>query len=247
MGGHSDIKLIVDGKRVDGRGLYDLRKPLKLSVGVLKNATGSALIHWGGNKILVGVYGPKEVLPKHIENPYRGIVRCYYNMSTFASIEGHGRSAPSRRSIELSEVIGQALEGIIRLDQLPGKAIEVFIIVLQAEGGTRVASLTAAVAALADAGIPLKTMAAGMAVGKADDEIVVDIGKAEDNFGQADMPIAITKDGDILLLQMDGMMTKEEITKALDLAYEKMETLFELQRKAIEEKYSKPIKNEIDL
>ncbi len=247
MGMESDIELIKDGKRLDGRGLYDFRSPLRLEVGVLEDADGSAFIHWGGNKIVAGVYGPKQVLPRHLENPHKAIVRAYYMMGTFSSIEEHGRSAPSRRSLELSHVIGNALENIIRVEELPSTMIDIYMVVLQAEGGTRVAALTAAVAALINAGIPLRETAAGVAVGKVADKVVLDIGKEEDMYGQADMPIAFSKSGDILLLQMDGRMTPEEVKEALNLGWEKVQELFALQRKAVEAYYKGEIEKRLRL
>ncbi len=247
MGMESDIELIKDGKRLDGRGLYEFRKPLKLEVGVLEDADGSAYIHWGGNKIVAGVYGPKQVLPRHLEDPNKAIVRAYYMMGTFSSIEEHGRSAPSRRSLELSMVIGNALESIIRVEEIPSTMVDVYMVVLQAEGGTRVAALTAAVAALMNAGIPLRDIAAGVAVGKVAGEIVLDIGKEEDMYGEADMPMAYDREGNLLLLQMDGKMTVEEVRRALELGWEKVQELFSLQRRAIEAYYRGEIEKKLSL
>ncbi len=247
MGMESDVELIKDGKRLDGRGLYEFRKPLKLEVGVLEDADGSAYIHWGGNKIVAGVYGPKQVLPRHLENPNKAIVRAYYMMGTFSSIEEHGRSAPSRRSLELSMVIGNALENIIRVEELPSTMIDVYMVVLQAEGGTRVAALTAAVAALMNAGIPMRDIAAGVAVGKVAGHVVLDIGKEEDMYGEADMPMAFDREGNLLLLQMDGRMKPEEIRQALDLGWEKVQELFSLQRRAVEAYYKGEIEKKLSL
>ncbi len=235
------IELIVNGKRLDGRGLHDLR-PINIKVGVLEDADGSASEEWGGNKVVAGVYGPRECVPKHMENPYKAIVKCQYMMSTFCSLEEHGRMGPNRRSVEISKVIRQALENLIMLELFPKSQIEVYAIVLQADGGTRISALTAAVAALIDAGIPLKDTLIGVSVGKAGDKIIVDLGKMEDNFGQADVPIAFTnRDKDILLLQMDGMLTKEEMSKMIDLAFRKGEDINQLLRKAIEEKYRETV------
>ena len=245
MENKEEIQLIVNGKRLDGRGLHDLR-PIKIKVGVLEDADGSASVEWGGNKVVAGVYGPKECIPRHTENPFRAVVKCQYMMSTFSSLEEHGRMGPSRRSIEISKVIRQALENIIMVELFPKSQIEVYTIVLQADGGTRISALIASVAALVDAGIPIRDTIVGVSVGKAGDKIIVDLGKMEDNFGQSDVPIAFTsREKDILLLQMDGLLTKEELSKMMDLAFKKGEEINQLLRKAIEEKYVESIRKRL--
>jgi len=238
MGGTGKMKLIVDGKRLDGRSLSDLRTPLAIRAGVLNKADGSAYIEWGNNKILAAVYGPKECIPRHDINPYKAVVRCRYAMSPFASFEEHGRTGPNRRSREISKVIQEVFENVILAEQFPKTAIDIFIEVLQADGGTRVAGLTAAAVALADAGIPMKDVVAGIAAGKIDGQIAVDFGKYEDNFGESDMPFAISlRTGEILLFQMDGMLTKDEIAKAIDMAFEGAKKVNELQVKALKARY----------
>lgn len=221
------------GKRLDGRSPNDLRH-VRIETGILSQANGSCFIEWGGNKIMVGVYGPRECLPRHGASPYKALVKCRYNMAPFASLEEHGRSGPSRRSTELSKVIREAFEKVIIVEAFPKTQIDIYIEILQAEGGTRVASLTAAAVALADAGIPMRDMIAGVAVGKASGKLLLDLSKEEDNFGQSDMPIALSqRTKDILLLQMDGLLTKEEIEEALDMAEKGCETLAKLQGDSI--------------
>jgi exosome complex component RRP41 len=242
----STVQLIVNGKRLDGRSVDDLRK-LRIEAGVLNEADGSSLVEWGGNKIVCGIYGPRECIPKHESNPYRAKIKCRYSMSPFASKEEHGRSGPSRRSQELSKVIGEVFENLIIAEAYPKTQIDIYIDVLQAEGGTRIAAVAAAAVALANAGIPMKDMAGGVAVGKAGGEIVVDLGKEEDNLGQSDMPIVFAhRTKEILLLQMDGMLTKKELEKALDLAEKGAEKVHTLQADALKRNYE-TVKDEVKL
>jgi polyribonucleotide nucleotidyltransferase len=115
-------KLIDDkGRRLDGRKWNELR-PIKLEVGVLKNADGSAYIEWGKNKIMAAVYGPKEVHPKHQVLPDRARVRTRYHMAPF-SVDERKNPAPSRREIEISKVIREALEPAIIVEDYPRTAI----------------------------------------------------------------------------------------------------------------------------
>ena len=233
----SDIKLIDDnGKRLDGRGPEDIR-PIKIEAGVLHRADGSCYLEWGGNKVLAAVYGPREAIPRHSQNPLRAIVNARYNMAAF-SVEDRKRPGPDRRSREISKVISEALEKVILTEQFPRAAIDVNIEVLDAEAGTRCAGLTAAGVALADAGIPMTDIPVSCAAGKIAGHVAVDLGKEEDNCGDADLPVAISpRTGEILLLQMDGHLTLEEFNKAFDLAVKGCHTVSEIQKKAILDKY----------
>ena len=239
MGGTSDVKLIVDGKRLDGRALDELRN-IRIQAGVVPAANGSAYIEWGGNKIICGVHGPRECIPKHGANPHRAVIKCRYSMSPFASLEEHGRSGPSRRSIELSKVIREVFENLVVTEEFPGTQIDLFIDVLQAEGGTRTASITVATVALANAGIPMRDLVAAVSGGKGGDELIINLGKLEDNSGQSDMPLAFSaKDKKLLLVQMDGLLTKEEIKKIIEMCEKGSEKITELQKNALKDVYEK--------
>ena len=233
---NSEIKLFENGKRLDGRKLDELRK-IKIEAGVLHRAEGSCYLEWGGNKVIAAVYGPREAIPRHTQNPLRAIVNARYNMAAF-SVEDRKRPGPDRRSREISKVISEALENVILLERFPRASIDVNIEVLDAEAGTRCAGLTAAAVALADAGIPMRDIPVSCAAGKIEDQIVLDLGKEEDNYGAADLPVAISpRTGEILLLQMDGHLTLDEFDKALDLAIKGCHIVSDIQKKALLEKY----------
>jgi len=93
--------------------------------------------------------------------------------------------------------------------------------------------------ALADAGVPMRDLIPSCAAGKVADTLVLDLDKKEDNFGQADLPVAIVpRTGEVVLLQMDGHLTQEEFPKALDLAIEGCKQVYEIQREALARRYS---------
>ncbi|VVB56722.1 Exosome complex component Rrp41 [uncultured archaeon] len=226
-----------DGQRLDGRSLEDLR-PISIEARVLNDADGSSLVIWGKNKILCGVYGPRECIPRHDESPYRAVLRCRYNMAPFCSLEEHGRSGPSRRSQELSKVITECFENVVIAESYPKSAIDVYIDVLQSDGGTRCASATAVSVALADAGIPMKDMVAAVAVGKVEGKLALDLSKEEDNWGESDNPIAIaSRNGEILLYQMDGQLTRDEIDQAMSMAKIGAQKVHQLQVDALRRVY----------
>lgn len=225
-----------NGVRIDGRKLDELR-PIKLQVGVLANADGSAYIEQGKNKILAAVYGPMEVHPKHQALPDRTLLRCRYHMAPF-SVDQRKSPAPSRREIELSKVIREALEPSILLEYYPRTVIDVFVEVLQADGGTRCAGITVASLALADAGIPMRDLVAACATGKISGQLVLDLNDEEDKQGEADLPIALIHNANaITLMQMDGMLTLEEFEKLVNLAVSGCKKIYDMQKEALKVKY----------
>lgn len=226
-------KLIDEnGLRVDGRRPREMR-PIKMEVGVLDRADGSALVEWGGNRILAAVFGPREVHPKHMALPDKALVRVRYNMAPFSTPERR-KPGPDRRSIELSKVIRNALEQAIFVEKYPGAAIDIFVEVLRSDAGTRVAGITAASLALAEAGIAMRGLVAACSIGKIGDIIVVDPGHDEDMWGDADMPIAVMfEDRLITLLQMDGPMDEFQFSEALSLGMSCCELIYELQKEAL--------------
>ena len=225
-----------DGKRLDGRDLDELR-PIKMEVGVIDNADGSAYIEWGNNKIYAAVYGPREVHPHHLAKPDRGILRVFYRMATF-SVFDRKRPAPGRREKEISMIISDCLEPILFLELYPGTSFEVFIEVIDADGGTRCASTTVAALALADAGIPMKSLVTSIALGKIDGKIVVDLSGIEDKAGEADLPVAITwYNNEISLLQFDGEMDLEEMTDLLEKAKKALSEIHQMQLDILKSKF----------
>jgi exosome complex component RRP41 len=230
--------------RVDGRGLNELR-PIKIEVGVLGNADGSAYIEQGKNKILAAVYGPKELHPKHLALPDRAILRCRYHMAPF-SVKERKSPAPSRREMELSKVIRESLEPSIFLEYYPRTSIDLFIEVLQADGGTRCAGITVAALALADAGIPMRDLVAACAAGKVEGKLVLDLTDFEDKGGEADVPLAWMPNLNALtLLQMDGMLTIDEFEQAVSIALEGCKQIYKLQKEALKAKYV-AVKEEVE-
>jgi exosome complex component RRP41 len=232
--------LFANGRRVDGRGVEDVRPP-KIVARVLNDAEGSAYIEWGKNRILAGVYGPRECIPRHDQSLYRAVVKCRYNMAPFSGAEEHGRSGPNRRSKEISKVIKEAFENVIISENFPKTEISIFVEVLQSDGGTRCAAVTAAAVALADAGLPMKDLISAVAVCKIDGTMAVDPGKEEDNFGESDMPIAFSpRTGEVLLFQMDGNLSREELSRGLELARNAAAKIREVQVEAIKKVYDEP-------
>ncbi len=222
--------------RYDGRKPDEIR-PLKIVSGVLPNADGSAYIEMGRNKIIVGVFGPREMHPKRLSQPDRAVLRCRYHMAPF-SVDPRRSPAPSRRDTEIGMVMRFALEPAIFLERYPRAAIDVYAEILEADGGTRTACINAATVALVDAGIPMRDLVSSCAAGKMDGKIILDLGDYEDKEGDADVPVAyMPKLEQITLLQMDGMLKIDDFESSVQLAIEGCKQIAEVQREALKAKY----------
>ncbi len=227
-------------KRIDKRKLDETR-PIEAKVGVVKRADGSAMFKIGETIAYAAVYGPRNMFPRFLQNPQKGTLRVNYNMMPFS---GHGdrvRPGPSRRSKEIALVTKNALLPVIDLSEFPNAVVDVFIELPQTDAGTRCAGICAAAMALADAGIKMKDLVSAIAVGVLDGTVVADLNYDEEAFeGEvADIPIAVLPNsGKITLLQMDGENTKENLGKSLKLAKEVCKKIYEVQKKALKEKFT---------
>jgi len=232
-----------DGLRLDGRKKEELR-PIKIEVGVLKRADGSCYLEHGGNKVMAAVYGPREVHPRHLQRPTKAVLRYKYNMASF-SVGERKRPGPDRRSIEISKVSREAMESVVFRERFPKTAIDIFVEVLQSDAGTRAAGINAAAVAMADAGIPMKGLVTSCAFGKIDGEVVLDLSKEEDNFGDADVPVTmIPRTEEITMIQMDGNLTFDEYKEGMELVINGCRQIYELQREALIEKYRSELEKE---
>lgn len=227
-------------KRYDGRDFKDLR-PIEAKAGVIKRADGSAYFKIGNTVAYAAVYGPRELHPKFLQNPERGVLRCSYNMMPFSGQGERVRPGQNRRAREIGLVTEKALLPVVNLDNYPNAVVDVFIELPQTDAGSRCAGICAAAIALADAGIEMKDLVGAVSVGRVDDKIVVDLDyseEAHEDGGTADIPIAvIPSTGEFTLLQMDGEITKDELLEALTMAKGAVSQIYEIQKNALKNKF----------
>ncbi|MFT4312129.1 MAG: exosome complex exonuclease Rrp41 [Candidatus Woesearchaeota archaeon] len=227
-------------KRIDGRTFEELR-PMQAKAGVIGEADGSGFFKIGNTAAYATVFGPKDVHPRFLEEPGKGVLRVNYTMMPFSGMGDRVRPGPNRRSRELNLVIQKALSAAVDLTQYQGSMIDVFIELPETDAGSRCASICAAAIALADAGIIMKDMVAAVSVGRVDNQVVVDLDYAEEAYEGgpvADIPVAmlpITQE--LSLLQLDGEVDKDILLKALALAKDACETIKQTQIAAIKAKY----------
>jgi exosome complex component RRP41 len=167
-------------------------------------------------QVMAAVFGPKEVEQRSLMDADRAIVRCEYSMATFSTGERRRRGKADRRATEISMAIKNTLEQTIMLELMPRTQIDVYIQVLQADGGTRCASINAAFLALADAGIPMRDIVCACAGGYLDNTVLLDMNYLEDSGGGPDVVVALHPSLDkMVLLQSDNRIsleTFEEVT-----------------------------------
>ena len=222
--------------RIDKRKFDEPRK-IEAKVGVVPNADGSAYFKIGDTIAYAAVYGPKDLYPKFLQNPERGILRCSYNMMPFSGAGNRVRPGPNRRSREISYVTENALTSVVNLSKFPNSVVDVSIELPQTDAGSRCAGICAASMALAHAGIEMIDLMGAIAVGVVDGQVVVDLSYDEESYDKgdvADIPIAIIPSTEKLtLLQMDGKVKKQELMKALELGIKSIHKIVDIQRKAL--------------
>ena len=225
-------------KRIDGRG-FDETRPITAKVGVIKKADGSAMFKIGDTIAYAAVYGPRDLYPRFLQDPGKGILRCRYNMMPFSGAGDRVRPA-SRRSKEISLVTEKALLPAVNLSEFPNAVVDVFVELPQTDAGTRCAGICAASMALADAGVSMRDLVTSVACGRVDDRIMVDLNYGEESYSEdvADIPVAIMpRTGMVTLLQLDGIISQKELMAALEMAKAACKKIYEVQKAALKEKF----------
>src|SRR3989338_7716371 len=227
-------------ERIDGR-KFDETREIEAKVGVIARADGSAMFKIGNTWAYAAVYGPRNLHPKFLQDPQKGILRCNYNMMPFSSSGERVRPGGSRRSKEISLVTEKSLLPVLDLEGYPNSVVDVFIELPQTEAGSRCAGICAASMALADAGLDMKDLVCAVSFGRVADKLLVDLDYSEESYPDgpvADIPIAMMPNsGKVTLLQMDGELPKEDLLKLLEKAKKVCMDIYEVQKNALKEKY----------
>ncbi len=227
-------------ERFDGRDWEETR-PIKAEAGVIDKADGSAYFEIGGTAAYAAVYGPRELHPRHKQDPKKGVLRCKYNMLPFAGAGDRVRPGPGRRDKEISMVSEKALLPVVDLEEFPNAVVDVCIELTETDAGSRCAGICAASIALADAGIQMRDQVAAVSFGRVGDKLVVDLDGDEEHFGDnasADIPVAMAPlTEEFTLLQMDGRIEQETFEEGLDMVKDALKEIAEVQRQALKDKY----------
>jgi ribonuclease PH len=235
--------------RIDGRGPADLR-PLKVEMGYLEWAEGSALLEMGKTRILVAAsFEPK--VPRWLQGTGSGWVTAEYSMlprSTSVRTPREVQSGrPSGRTQEIQRLIGRSLRSVTALERMGESTIWIDCDVLQADGGTRTASITAgylalgqAVARMAEQGaMPadvLTDSVAAVSAGVVGGEMLLDLAYEEDARAEVDMNVVMTGSGQLVEVQGTAEGTpfsREDLDALLELTTEGIARLTEFQRQSL--------------
>jgi ribonuclease PH len=198
----------------------DLR-PVSIQPGFVRTATGSCLFEQGETRVICTASATDSV-PRWLEGSGRGWVTAEYAMLPASTAErkqrDSARGRPDGRSVEIQRLIGRSLRGVVDLDGLAEHSIYVDCDVLQADGGTRCASITGgyvalrlAVLALLESGglerDPLTGSVAAVSCGVVDGELLCDLDYAEDSRAEVDANIVMTGDGGLVEVQATAERT----------------------------------------
>ena len=237
--------------RPDGRADDELR-PFTFERDFTEMADGSCLVSFGKTRVLCTASIDEDV-PRWMRGSGKGWVTAEYSMLPGASPERIGREAAkgkqSGRTVEIQRLIGRSLRAAMNLNKLGENTITIDCDVLQADGGTRTASITGAFVALQDAinvlkkdkngamkGDPIKCMLAAVSVGIFDGHPVLDLDYSEDSKAHTDMNVIMTDKGGFVEVQgtAEGEpYSQEELNAMLDLARKGNAQLIEAQKAAL--------------
>jgi len=231
--------------RPDGRTVNQLR-PITVTRNFTCHAEGSVLIEFGNTKVLCNA-SVIDGVPRFLKGKKQGWVTAEYAMLPRATHDRTGREAArgkqGGRTLEIQRLIGRSLRAAVDLSQLGEYTIQLDCDVIQADGGTRTASISGACIALVDAltwmrknkkinNNPLKQMIAAISVGIVREEAVLDLDYTEDSTCGTDMNVVMTEDGGLIEIQgtaEDGSFSSEELSQMLDYAKQGIREIVEIQ------------------
>jgi ribonuclease PH len=237
------------GQRADGRG-PDALRPVRLTTGFLKHAEGSCLVEVGDTRVVCAASFEDKV-PPFLKGKGEGWVTAEYGMLPRATNTRSPREvvkgAPSGRTHEIQRLIGRSLRAVVDMKALGERTIWMDCDVLQADGGTRCASITGAFVALVEGlrqrrrsgglgSIPVTDYVAAVSVGKVGEAILLDLNYEEDSTAHVDMNIVKTGHGRFVEVQgtAEGRpFSEEELAALMATADKGIRELVALQRKAL--------------
>lgn len=234
-------------KRSFGRDAGDLR-PVSLTPGFMPYAEGSCLVEMGDTKVICSATIDDNV-PRWMKGRGTGWVTAEYSMLPRSSPERIQREVnkgrPSGRTQEIQRLVGRALRAVTDMSKIGERTVYLDCDVLQADGGTRTASITGSYVALAQAFIsvgltpsPLNDSVAGISVGIVAGHPFLDLDYAEDSTADVDMNVVMTGTGKLVEVQgtaEQGVFDREELGRLLDLAAHGISVVSSHQSRALEE------------
>lgn len=233
-------------QRTDGRRRDEIR-PVNVTRPFIKHADGSVLMEMGDTKVICTA-SIEEKVPQFLRNKGQGWVTAEYAMLPRATHERTPREASrgkqSGRTLEIQRLVGRALRAVTDMTAMGERTIWIDCDVIQADGGTRTASITGAFIALADAfaklkdqkiipAIPLTDYLAAISVGKVGAQSMVDLCYEEDSMAEVDMNLVMTGQGRLVEIQGTaerGTFGKDDLDEFLALGWDGIQRLVKMQK-----------------
>lgn len=243
-------------KRLDGRAVNELRS-YKFERGFIKTAEGSCLVSCGDTRVIVTAKIDTS-LPPHLRDarPTQGWLTAEYSMLPGSTQDriSRERNKANSRSLEIQRLIGRSLRAMVDLKSMPPITIQVDADVIQADGGTRTASITGAYVAVYDAlrhlqehgvtikdkhyqcfqtSLPIIRQVAAISAGIKDGQAILDLNYEEDSSAEADGNFILSADGDIIEIQAtaeNGVIDPKQFQAMLELAQNGVAELCQLQK-----------------
>jgi ribonuclease PH len=228
----------------------DQLRPIQISRNYTKHAEGSVLVCFGDTKVICTA-SVEENVPRFLKGAGQGWVTAEYGMLPRSTTDRMGREASrgkqGGRTLEIQRLIGRSLRAALDLKALGERTITLDCDVIQADGGTRTASITGACVALVDAlkrtrelgrlkGDPMLGMIASVSVGIFEGTPVLDLDYAEDFNAQTDMNVVMNEQGGFIEVQgtaEGATYSRDELNAMLDLAHRGIEQIVQIQRDAL--------------
>ncbi len=231
--------------RKNGRKPNQLRD-IKITKDYISHPEGSVLVEFGDTKVICNATVDNNV-PRFIKGQNMGWITAEYGMLPRSTNERMRREAKNRqsgRTMEIQRLIGRSLRSSVNLDKIGEKTITIDCDVIQADGGTRTASITGGFVALylalrsldsedfssADA---IKSFTGSVSLGKVNNEIVLDLDYEEDSNAETDMNFVMNEDGNFIEIQgtaEEGSFSKDELNQMIFLATEGINSIIKIQK-----------------
>ncbi|MDP8212705.1 MAG: ribonuclease PH [Candidatus Zapsychrus exili] len=232
-------------KRIDGRKNNELRK-IKVTKNYIKHPAGSCLIEFGETRVICTAT-VEESVPPFLRNAGKGWVTAEYGMLPGSCNSRIRRNNVSGRSQEIQRLIGRSLRNVVNTEQLGERTIKIDCDVIQADGGTRTASVTGGFIALALAlkdlkkksvldVIPLNNYVAAISVGTSGNDLLLDLNYEEDSTADMDMNIVMLGNGKFVEIQgtAEGApFSKKQMNDLVDIAKKGISELIVIQKKVL--------------
>ncbi|MCI1945603.1 ribonuclease PH [Clostridium luticellarii] len=235
--------------RIDGR-KYDQIRPIKITRNYTKYAEGSVLIETGDTRVICTA-SIEDKVPPFLKGKGEGWITCEYNMLPRATqvrkIRDITRGKVDGRTMEIQRLIGRALRSVVDLKAIGEKTIWVDCDVIQADGGTRTASISGAFVSLVDAVnvlhkrspfkiYPIRDFVSAISVGIVNDIRMLDLCYLEDSRAKVDMNVVMTDSDEIVEIQGTGEQspfTKEDLKELMGLAEKGIKNMINAQKNSL--------------